>query len=283
MDLRLATSTILVETLTSQGARITQATAFFYRAANDRLHLVTNWHVITGRKLATPSMSDTGAVPCTLRCLIYQIAERGEDGTVYIRPNAPVRVDIQINSPDGEHPEWKEHPEIGLVDVVALDVHDIIDLGKFMSWPINEVPNLDPRYVPSVMDDVFIIGFPLGITGVSARGAMPIFKRGSIASEPALDYDGSPCLLVDCRSYEGMSGSPVIVSHSGMWSPPGSSLGDSFIGTVRDFLGVYSGRIASSTKDRFEGLAEIGRVWRKEAIVKVVDEGIQGRALSELI
>ena len=60
-----------------------------------------------------------------------------------------------------------------------------------------------------VSADVFVLGYPRGISG--GRG-FPI----SIATEPKIDLDGVPKLLIDTATREGMSGGPVIaVAHNG--------------------------------------------------------------------
>ena len=46
-----------------------------------------------------------------------------------------------------------------------------------------------------------------------------------------------------CRTVEGMSGSPVIALHSEFWAPDDKLSGDSVIGTVNNFIGIYSGRL----------------------------------------
>ena len=117
----------------------------------------------------------------------------------------------------------------------------------------------------------------------SERGAIPIYKRGSIASEPLLDYDGRPRVLIDCRTYSGMSGSPVVVSHSGIWMPEGEITGDSVIGTVESLLGIYSGRLGVRAWLETEGVSEIGVVWKLRTIDEVVDQGVPGTTVDDTI
>ena len=133
------------------------------------------------------------------------------------------------------------------------------------------------------MDDVFVIGYPWGLSG--SGGALPIYKRGSIASEPAIDYLGLPRFLIDCRTSAAMSGSPVLVEHSGVWNPNGSMTGDSIIGTLVNFVGVYSGRLLSSEGVSVEDseVTEIGIVWKKHALDALVNKGVPGMTLDEII
>ena len=54
--------------------------------------------------------------------------------------------------------------------------------------------------------EVFILGYPFEIK----PPAYPVWKRGSIASEPQLALLTTDYMLVDTASRPGMSGAPVI-------------------------------------------------------------------------
>ena len=135
------------------------------------------------------------------------------------------------------------------------------------SRAINEV-EFDDIYKPSVGDDCFILGYPKGLTGA---GNTPIWKRGSIASEPNLDLKEEPLVLVDSATRQGMSGSPVIARHSGIHTKGGQISADTIIGTAQSFLGIYSGR----TDDDELGV-QIGRVWKATVVGEVICKGKRG-------
>lgn len=42
------------------------------------------------------------------------------------------------------------------------------------------------------------------------QGVFPVWKRGSIASEPLFNINLGPAILVDAVTRRGMSGSPVL-------------------------------------------------------------------------
>jgi hypothetical protein len=100
--------------------------------------------------------------------------------------------------------------------------------------------------------DVFILGYPFGI----GPSGYPIWKRGSIASEPEVLTENQPYILVDTASRPGMSGSPVIRRS---WSNHTFSNGDVITrpGAATKFVGIYSGRL--NTVDPKD--AQLGRVW----------------------
>ena len=174
---------------------IDQATGFLFRSKkSDRLHLITNWHVVTGRDPDKPKESRTGAIPEILQCLVHTRQPHDVEGLEYVRLSVLAEVDIRLNAIAGNEPAWKEHPlHRYRLDVVALDVEDTFSRDRYVFNVVNDVKRFDERFTGSVMDDVFVVGYPLGLSGSrSERGAMPIYKRGSIASEPLLDHDGRP-------------------------------------------------------------------------------------------
>lgn len=59
--------------------------------------------------------------------------------------------------------------------------------------------------------DVVFVGYPSGI--IDTHNATPIFRKGSIASSPTLDWDGARHFLLDASVFPGSSGSPVFVLH----------------------------------------------------------------------
>lgn len=93
----------------------------------------------------------------------------------------------------------------------------------------------------TVSDDVSIVGYPLGITGGEG---LPVWSRGTIATELDFDHDGLPMFLIDSRTRPGQSGAPVMwySSHGMIPVEGGWQLND---GTAPPLtlLGIYSGRI----------------------------------------
>lgn len=217
------------------------------------VYLVTNWHVVSGIHPETSQPIDKhGTIPDYLRVWLHQKENLG----VWER----IRIDLYDNQ---GRPRWLEHSGYGSEVDVALMQIDVP--GRCKAFPINERPLDDFRV--EVSQDVFVVGFPRGMSGA---GKLPIWKRGSIASEPELDLDGVPKLLIDSLTREGMSGSPVIAQYVGYYkvSPPKTSSED-WIGVGRKFLGVYSGRLPG--QDEFE--AHLGIVWKESVIEEIISSG----------
>lgn len=243
---------------------LSDATAFVWRK-NNRIYLVTNWHVVSGRNSVTGT---------NIRC----------DGG---RPNRMVakflsatsltwknEVSIDLSDDDG-HPKWlvytprppgneleRSAEELkGLQEGVDLAILPLIPAPVGVQlFPANEYAS-DQSLPIEIGMDVFVLGYPFG----ARPPALPVWKRGSIASEPELVRSQAGFYLVDTASRPGMSGSPVVLRSR----LNGREVG----GRPRDrFVGVYSGRLSAGVSG-----AQIGRVWHASFIDEIIDADIACR------
>ncbi len=211
--------------------------------------MLSGLHPATGQPL-----EPNGAVPDRIEVDLPVMGRRGMWATH----------SIDLWDPQGR-PLWLEHPQHGrTVDLAAIR---FVCPEGYTHYPLNTV-KFDEIPV-EVAQDVFILGFPLAIAG---GGRFPIWKRGSIASEPDLDLDGLPKVLIDTATREGMSGAPVIVQFIGYYAenPDAPSLNDWF-GMGRCLLGVYSGRLPGKS----ESEAQLGIVWKARALLEIIDAGVR--------
>ncbi|MBK1690183.1 hypothetical protein CKO37_22070 [Rubrivivax gelatinosus] len=167
-----------------------------------------------------------------------------------------------------QEPLWLCHPVHGRgVDVVAILLPiEIID--QYQLFPINRI-EFDASFRTEVADDAFVVGYPFSdITYLQ----LPIWKRASVASEPDVDLEQLPKIFIDTATRSGLSGSPVVMQRVGLHGVSGGKLtGSEIIGRIRNFIGVYSGRIG---KD--ESKAQLGIVWKARVIDEIIDGGVHG-------
>jgi hypothetical protein len=73
---------------------------------------------------------------------------------------------------------------------------------------LQQIPNDDnlKNFLPA--EDIIVIGYPNGIW--DEQNNYPIFRKGTLATSPAIDYKGKKEFLIDCAIYPGSSGSPVL-------------------------------------------------------------------------
>jgi hypothetical protein len=247
------------------GSTLGPATAFLARSGNE-YWLITNWHVLSGRNAETGDvMSATGATPVKTLVRFHSPAGLGS----FTEVELPL-VD------DDERPLWLEHPQFGRqVDVAALRVPQGTDgisqitssdgfastVRPLINFYAADLANPDPAGIfVSIGERLSVVGFPIG---EDVQG-FPIWTQGFVASEPDLRYRSLPCFLIDSRTRQGQSGSPVFFySASGQYP---SAVGVTTLGLSQinsRLMGVYSGRINAES--------DIGRVWTTQAVIEVVD------------
>jgi hypothetical protein len=114
-------------------------------------------------------------------------------------------------------------------------------------------------------DTISVIGFPFGVT---VGGAFAIWSTGFVASEPSIDYVNLPVFLIDCRSRQGQSGSPVLAYRVGSARTNAYGGMRFFPGTIYKFLGIYSGRINAES--------DLGLVWKTSAVLELLEAASAG-------
>lgn len=127
--------------------------------------------------------------------------------------------------------------------------------------PMNAIPTVALKQRIGML--VFILGFPFGRLGIG----MPVWKQGSLASEPFLapnmDHRFS---IVNTASRPGMSGFPVIQRVHGQVELEDAYGRNASGDEACSFIGIYSGRF--HTNDAAD--AQLGRVWPAILVQEVV-------------
>jgi len=220
-------------------------------------YLITNYHVAAGRNPVNGQpLHLSGAVPDTLR--VVQLLSRAP-GSIRWEPR-----DERVLEQGTDKALWLQHPVHGrTVDVVALPLRDTsgIDFHPY------DLTGAAPRLRSGPSDGISIIGFPFGQSG---GGAFAIWTRGFVASEPDIDLDDLPRLLIDARTRPGQSGSPVIAYGSGGMLSMADGSTAMFNGPVVNLLGVYSGRINEQS--------DLGYIWKVQAVRDILAGQQIGRA-----
>ncbi len=118
-----------------------------------------------------------------------------------------VQREISLYGPNGDS-IWYVHPQFQKkrIDVVAIPLDSAInDDPEIGLYPINSLRS-DVDLQMAIGMDVFVLGYPFGFS----PPGLPIWKRGSVASEPDIVHLADGFLLIDTASRPGMSGAPVI-------------------------------------------------------------------------
>lgn len=243
------------------------ASGFFYAGAKGTF-LVSNWHVVTGRNPNTKALLDkkNAAIPDRLK--LHVPMNLGSETAMKVQWREcflSLYSDLDCQQPVWlVHPTHKQEVDIAILPLAGIN-ETILIAANHPQLDLDEL-----RLYPSM--DVYVIGYPRGMFG-GAR--FPIWKRGSIASEPDFDIDHKPVFYIDAATREGMSGSPVYAQEVGLWAPKGvKEFSQHIIGKGRSFVGVYASRIGAD--DEFK--AQLGLVWKASALQRIVDSGVAGES-----
>jgi hypothetical protein len=261
---------------------LSKATGFFFRYGQS-IGLITNWHVLAGRHPATRIPFDPDH-RCPSRIECHVTLHDPTANQLIFQP-----LELELAAEDGsaawwQHSGYRDHH--GLMQNIDIAVYPLDRLPEFGKWQ-NQVCAFEPQVLVALNEsnqptsvhnayaqagaEVFILGYPRGL---ASQGAIPIWKRGSIASEPTLPVEGNlPIFFVDAATRHGMSGAPVLYT--------GEYLVDAKGGQVKThndrenpwLLGVYAGRRGSADH---ETEMTIGRAWHRSLLDEIFMKQIPG-------
>jgi hypothetical protein len=208
--------------------------------------LLTNRHNVTGRHQETGQpLASNGGIPNEVVIVHNQQNTLGR----WLPVVEPL---VDANG----SPLWREHPLLGSrADFIALPLKNITNVQVYAYNPSK--PGIMIAIAPA--EAVSVVGFPFGMT---AGGAFAVWATGFIASEPAVNFNDLPILLIDCRSRQGQSGSAVIAYRSGGMVALADGSSAAYDGPVTRFIGIYSGRINKES--------DLGIVWKASAIAELI-------------
>lgn len=211
--------------------------------------LVTNRHVMTGRNHFTGAPIHPDAV-LPDECRIWYLLRSG--GAFETRSEVLYDRDLW--------PRWNYHAKHGgAVDIATLPLTNIDGISLFPRSGWVESPVDWPMLLPT--DPVAVVGYPYG---KHATG-FPVWTSGTIATDPELDYDEKPVFLIDARTRQSQSGSPVYY-HTNTGVVRTSTGVTNFMDAPYSwFLGIYSGRINAES--------DVGMVWKAHLVSEILESG----------
>ncbi|MFM2429189.1 MAG: hypothetical protein RLZZ511_402 [Cyanobacteriota bacterium] len=275
-------------------------TAFLY-LFQEKTYLITNWHNVTGRRADDHTIiSRRSAIPNFIRAKVPYVTCTCENGKISVRwieHSICLYQDSLLDLP--QHSLWYEHQAYrSKVDVAVIPMESNPDLLPENSiWHGREYPlktiiqysEDSPKLAVCSANhpglglqnlllepglDVFILGFPIGMSG---GAEFSVWKRGSIASEPSLDVDQLPKILIDTATRKGMSGSPVYAvprfPYSMLEDQDENGTYKQFMGMAERLIGIYSGRVGMGA---FK--AQLGVVWKTSVIDEIIEGATVGKS-----
>lgn len=257
-------SSVRLET-TFDSKPIGVGTGFLWKV-DDAVYLISAEHVFSGRHAESGKpLNKLAAIPNRVKLHVKEIIniphyDSSKADLVRTRTlDVPLVLDHDVNIKQA----WVTlEGSTGPMDVAALDVTAHLP-ETLATHFLNTRFNPEFKFELEVGYDVFIVGFPQNL----AIEGFPIWKRGSIATEPQLDYMKHPMFLIDSATRPGLSGAPVFASSPELWFPEGETGSAKIrLGSQLQFVGIYSAR--TFAQNEFE--AQLGYVWREDAFIKAL-------------
>jgi len=266
---------------TGGGKRPVGSGSGFFRRYQERYWLITNWHVLTGRHPDSPQTLLEGFPDSPTH---FELVLPQRDDPNHFVPSAPFPLY------DQGKPLWTEGTALGSRADLIVDLATVPFEFSDSDMPLFECVDdfLDESLMLRVGRDVLIVGYPFGIR---AENPHAIWKRGFVASEPAILIGGQPKFLIDSPGRPGMSGSPVFMIKAGLGVSAetkrlllGNAL-DAISGLDADelanapevnilrFAGVYSGSIGDAKLERLR----VGVAWHAFAVDRLSSQPSPGQ------
>lgn len=152
------------------------------------------------------------------------------------RPEIGKTVRLDINDFESQ---WIKHPDKN-IDLAAMPIAPLLNEARlkniqvfFITFGFKDVADEEYLENLNLIEEVTMIGYPVGIW--DSKNNMPIFRMGSTATHPGIDYEGNPYFLIDLACFPGSSGSPVLLLNQMGFS---DKKGDHIMATRMKLLGV---------------------------------------------
>lgn len=129
---------------------------------------------------------------------------------------------------------WKSHPDPN-VDLCAMPIAPLLKEAEQRNQKLYYVP-LDKELLPSKtevedmigLENITMVGYPNGLW--DRKNNLPIFRRGTLATDYKYDWNGKKEFLIDAACFSGSSGSPVMLFDvAGYQTRKGTFMGSSRI------------------------------------------------------
>lgn len=227
------------------------------RDKESRCVLITNRHNVTGRNQETGyCLNKNAAIPNYMHVYFHKNNVEGEHEWKIVK--------LPLYRDNGEQ-FWIEHPFLkDKADIVALNLNwgnDIKQIPYYLDLDLDR-----KKLFLTPAETISVIGYPFGL---SSYGKFPIWATGFIAQELELITKDNPIFLIDCRTRQGQSGSPVIAYRTNGYRLKNDNVVSTVMSadTCWEFLGIYSGRINSES--------DLGKVWHVTAIIELYNEALK--------
>jgi len=217
-----------------------RATGFLYKNETGQSYLITNKHVVYDPK--------DDYRPDFLIAYVRVVQSPPKK----IKMSETLEVRFELN--EGGERMWKALR--GNMDIAALKIDETNVKHWFVTY-LSRDDMLPANSHFSLGSQALILGFPQGVF-YDESSNLPVARIATIATYPWLTFNRKRCFLVDARTHDGMSGSPVVSLPRSIYEKSSTPV---YEDTNCYLLGVFS----SEWESRGEPLG-LNTVWWPELI-----------------
>jgi len=263
-----------------KGSEITSQGTGFYYVLHDSSHggilfLVTNHHMVTGYapEETKPPKGDN---------ILFYLHKDADD------PGYVSGIGFPLYTKDGK-PIWLSSKEFPQADVALIPIIPSLCAGAKVFGISEDWTGGNIKIRPT--STITLIGYPYGY--YDKKNCLPVWKTGSIASEPEVDFEGKPLFLADISAFPGMSGSPAFAIAYGAYE---TVEGPTTVGHVQKFLGIYASMpmlteakyLEEVTSESRLGVVvdkslELGHIWKASVIIEATKQFDAKKYESEIL
>lgn len=228
----------------SQGALLTNATAFFF-TRHERLFLVTGRHVMHDEL--------NNHVPDSINIDIHTNPD-----------NLAEAVDYTIPLYRDEQRLWRQGMDVsGEIDVAVIEIDkDLFPASAaFQAFTTDHLLAADEHV--DVGCSLLIVGYPLGF--YDNLHHMPIVRHAVLASSFGLRFQGQGFFLTDARTHRGISGAPVVMATQ--------EVDQTGKGLSWKLLGIHSARLDIGTRDlKLDEVLGLNCSWYSDILLTLTED-----------
>ena len=226
----------------------------FFIGKNNTYYLVTNRHVVESSYYAAEYKSFTVS-----EFLVESFEDTDTTGLPVSSKTTSIANWSEFKFHKNDHNDiacLKDPKAVGGITIIAPIAYSMLATEDWLSEKL------------TVCDTIAYPGFP---EWYDRQNNTPVFRMGTIASDPRLNYSYTPGAPVASRiAYEGFStggasGSPVFAAQRGFQIGGGLSASDGFYREVK-LIGINAGHFKDQT-----GHSGISYLYKSSAILELID------------
>ena len=131
------------------------------------------------------------------------------------------------------------------------------------------IPSEDEQSRFPALMPIAMIGYPTGLW--DEQNNLPLFRMGTTASHPTIDFDGRAEVVIDMACFPGSSGSPVVFHDQQYFASAVRFLGVLYAGPTTTIEGEVVLSKIPTNKTRAESMMHLGYVIKGRKVLEMCE------------